>query len=592
MLPETVASLLHHCAKTKAYRYGLSLHATAIKSGIQTDMYIGNHILNFYAKCGHVDSAHLMFDEMSHKNLVTWSAMISGSDQARKYPSTLALYVQMHKYYKPNEFIFASALSSCAGLKELKLGQQIHAQMVKLGYQFVCFASNSLILMYMKCGMCSNALSIFRDCSTSGLLSLVSYNVAITGVVENEQAEKGFEMFKLMGQQGLVPDCFTFAGLLGPSEPRYDLSVGTQLHCQIVKLGLDYMDFIGNILISMYSKFHLIEEAEMVFTLIKERDVISWNTLISACCHCNDESKALSVFREMVMDNNVNADDFTYASVLSAVASLASICHGREIHAHLIRTRSEWDVGVGNALVNMYAKSGCIGYAYALFDRTECHNLVSWNSIIAGFANHGLAGRAMELYEEMKGVGLKPDSITFLGLLMACNHSGLANEGQTFFNSMIEVYKITPDIEHFCCLIDLLGRAGRVKEALEYMSRYPFRDDPIVLGCLLSACRLHGDVIAGEQLARRLLEFQPVTTSPYVLLSNLYASDGKWDSVATARKLLRDSRLKKEPGHSLIQVKGSVEMFIVGDFSHSRIEEIVNLLKTLSLTEEENLLTY
>ncbi|KAL2534473.1 Pentatricopeptide repeat-containing protein [Abeliophyllum distichum] len=592
MLPETVASLLHNCAKTKAYRYGLSLHATAIKSGIQTDIYIGNHILNFYAKCGHVDSAHLMFDEMSHKNLVTWSAMISGSDQARKYPSTLALYVQMHKYYKPNEFIFASALSSCAGLKELKLGQQIHAQMVKLGYQFVCFATNSLILMYMKCGMCSNALSIFSDCSTSGLLSLVSYNVAITGVVDNEQAEKGFEIFKLMGRQGLIPDCFTFAGLLGRSEPKYDLSVGTQLHCQIVKLGLDYMDFIGNLLISMYSKFHLIEEAEMVFRLIKERDVISWNTLISACCHCGDGSKALSVFREMVMDNNVKADDFTYASVLSAVSSLASMCHGREIHAHLIRMRSEWDVGVGNALVNMYAKSGCIGYAYTLFDRTEFHTLVSWNSIIAGFANHGLAGRAMELYEEMKGVGLKPDSITFLGLLMACNHSGLANEGQTFFNSMTEVYKITPDIEHFCCLIDLLGRAGRVKEALEYMSRYPFRDDPIVLGCLLSACRLHGDVIAGEQLAGRLLEFQPVTTSPYVLLSNLYASDGKWDSVATARKLLRDSRLKKEPGRSLIQVKGSVEMFIVGDFSHSRIEEIVNILRTLSLTEEENVLTY
>ncbi|XP_022864633.1 pentatricopeptide repeat-containing protein At3g49170, chloroplastic-like [Olea europaea var. sylvestris] len=592
MLAESVASLLHHCAKTRGFRHGISLHATAIKAGIQSEVYIGNHILNFYAKCGHIDSAYSVFDEMSHKNLITWSAMISGSDQARKSHSTLELYLQMQKYHKPNDFIFASALSSCAALKELKLGQQIHAQVVKLGYQFVCFAVNSLILMYMKCGMCSNALSIFSDCSISGFLSFVSYNVAITGAMENERAEKGFEIFKLMGRQGLVPDCFTFAGLLGGSEPTYDLSVGMQLHCQMVKLGLDYTNFTGNTLIAMYSKFHLIEEAEMVFRLIRGRDVISWNTLLSACCHCDDESKSLSIFGEMLMDTNVKADDFTYASVLSAAAGLASMRHGMEIHAHLIRTRSEWDLGVANALVNMYSKSGCIGYAYTVFDRTKYHNLVSWNTIIAGFANHGLAGRAMELYEEMRGEGLKPDSVTFLGLLIACNHSGLANEGQYFFNSMTQVYEITPDIEHFCCLVDLLGRAGRVKEALDYMSRFPFGDDPIVLGCLLSACRLHGDVIAGEQLARRLLKLQPVTTSPYVLLANLYASNGKWDNVAMARKLLQGSRLKKEPGHSLIEVKGSVEMFMVGDFSHSRIEEIVNLLCTLDWTGEENLLTY
>lgn len=582
MVPEILGSLLHHCSKTKAFRYGLSVHAMAIKSGLRDDVVISNHILNMYAKCGNINFASQVFNEMSERNLVTWSAMISGYSQDGKHLMAINLYSQMT--LEPNEFVLASALSSCSNLLALKLGRQIHAQSIKLGCSSISFVSNSLISMYMKNGQCGDALSVFARTPN---LTDVSYNAIIMGLVESNQREEAFEVYKCMCRQGLVPDCFTFVGLLGTCNSEDDLGKGMQLHSQTMKLKLDGTAFIGNVIMIMYSNINMLDEAEKVFRSIKEKDVISWNTLIAACSRCDDHSKALRVFREMLEYFDGRPDEFTYASVLSASAGMGSMQFGRQIHANIIRTSSSVDIGVGNALVNMYAKCGCIQYAYTAFRLMTCHNLVSWNSVIAGFANHGHGKEVIKLFEEMKSVGLKPDSVTFLGLLIACNHAGLVDEGLDYFNTMNEIYGVTPDIEHFSCLIDLLGRAGRLKDAEEYMQRYSFGHDPVVLGCLLSACRLHGDVVIGERMAKKLLQLRPVSTSPYVLLSNLYASDEKWDSVAEARKMLKGCGLKKEAGHSLIEVKGFVEKFTIGDFSNSRIEEIMKVLGALGCGWDE-----
>ncbi|XVE98845.1 hypothetical protein REPUB_Repub03eG0143600 [Reevesia pubescens] len=582
MLAETIGSFLHHCSKTKAFRCGLSLHAAVLKTGIQADVIVSNHMLNMYAKCGKINFARQVFDEMSDKNLVSWSAMISGYDQAGKPLLALHLFSQMR--LAPNEYILSSAISACANLMLLGEGRQIHAQSVKYGYASVSFVYNSLISMYMKCGHSSDALSVY-----SGALepNAVSYNAIITGFVENQQPEKGFEVFKHMHQQDLMPDRFTFVGLLTSCADSDALHRGMVLHCQTIKLGLDSTAFIGNVIMTMYSKFSLIPEVEKVMKLIEEKDVISWNTFIAACSHCEDHEKSLRAFGEMFNEYHLRPDDFTFSSALSACAALASILYGKQIHAHLIRTRLNQDVVVGNALTNMYAKCGSIGYAYNVFNRMSHHNLVSWNTIIAAFGNHGLGSRALEHFEQLTTIGLEPDSVTFVGLLVACNHAGMVDEGILLFNSMQETYGIAPDIEHFSCFMDLLGRAGRLNEAEDYMRKFRFGQDPVVLGSLLSACRLHGDVGMGERLAKQLLKLQPVSTSPYVLLSNLYASDEMWDYVAEARKMLKGSGLKKEAGYSLVQVKGSFENFTIGDFSHERIDEMLDALKTLALEEAE-----
>ncbi|OMP04839.1 hypothetical protein COLO4_09253 [Corchorus olitorius] len=577
VIPETIGSLLHHCSKTNAFRCGLSLHAALFKAGLKADVLLSNHVLNMYAKCGKLDLARQVFDEMSQKNLVSWSAMISGYDQAGEPSSALDLFSAMP--FVPNDYIFSSAISACANLLLIREGRQIHAQSFKYGYASVSFVSNSLISMYMKCGHCADALAVY-----SGALqpNAVSYNALISGFIENQQPEKGFEVFQRMHQRGLIPDRFTFVGLLGSCVGSDALNRGMVLHCQTIKLGLDSTAFIGNVIITMYSKFCLIQEVEKVFKFIGEKDAISWNSFIAACSHCDDHEKSLRAFEEMLNAYHRRPDDFTFASILSACAALASILYGKQIHGHLIRTRLNHDVGVGNALTNMYAKCGSIGYAYNVFKRMSRHNLVSWNTIIAAFGNHGFGSRALELFEPMRAIGLEPDSVTFVGLLMACNHAGMVDEGLLLFNSMQESFGIAPDIQHFSCLIDLLGRCGRLNEAEDYMRKSPFGQDPVVLGSLLSACRLHGDVITGERLAKQLLKLQPVSTSPYVLLSNLYASDKMWDCVAEARKMLKGSGLKKEAGYSLVHFKGHLLKFTMGDFSHARIDEMIDTLKTLA----------
>ncbi|KAL1549526.1 pentatricopeptide repeat-containing protein-like protein [Salvia divinorum] len=549
MVLQNLGFFLQHCAKAKALRSGLSLHAAAIKIGLVAETSICNHILNFYAKCGLLHPAHQMFDEMPHRNLVTWSAMISGYNLWGRPHIALQLFSKMQKHFKPNDSVFSSALSSCASSRDSNFGQQIHALALKLNYCSVSFVVNSLILVYMKCGMCGDGLSVFTD-SSFVHPTLVSYNIAITGLVENKLFEKGMELFMILFRRGLLPDRFTFAGLLGASEAVYGLSTVLQLHCQMVKLGLDCISFSGNVLMTLYSKFSLFPESYKVFRSIGEKDVCSWNTAITYCCHGDDHSKALDVLREM----DANPDDYTYASVLSAAANMASVRIGKEIHCRLIRTGPEWDVGVRNALVNMYGKCGNITSAYTVFERMEIRTLISWNTIIAAFANHGHAEKAMALFDEMKTIGVEPDSITFLELLSACSHSGLADEGKMVFESMSRVYGISPGIEHLCCLVDLLGRSGRLSEAEEYSDKQ-LRDDEVVLGCLLSASRVHGDVGVGERIAKRLVRLGPLSAaSPYVLLSNLYAMNNNWDAVLRSRRLLRDGDVEKEAARTSIYV--------------------------------------
>ncbi|KAL5714799.1 hypothetical protein ACHQM5_016711 [Ranunculus cassubicifolius] len=576
---QNVGWLLHHCSKIKALHHGQSLHAFFIKKSPQSDVYISNNLLNLYAKCKDMYSAYKVFDEMPERNLVSWSAVISGYNQAGNYPMALKLFSVMD--LPPNEFVYATAISACAALNVLSYGKQIHAESVKCGFDSISFVANSLISMYMNCGVCNDAIGVFKSASDS--VSVVSYNALISGFVENMELERGLEVFKLMCQRGAVPDQFTLVGVLGICADVRNYWGGKEIHCMAVKLGLGSVAFVGNVILTMYSKCDCIEETENVFRGIEDNDVISWNTIISACSASGDYLKGLKYFQQMMNDGvGVSLDDFTFASALASCSGIASIHHGKQIHAHMIRTRLNLDVGVGNALVNMYSKCGSVGCAITVFDSMRQRNLVSWNTIIAAFGNHGLGKRALHMFEHMKELGVKPDSVTFIGLLSSCNHTGLVEEGKIYYNTMKDIYGISPKIEHLSVLIDLLGKAGRLNEAREYLEKSPIGNDSIVLGSLLSACRLHGNVSVAEWVASRLMDLQPVTSSPFVLLSNLYASTGKWDEVADARKMLKGSGIKKEPGYSLVVVKGVAQKFTVGDFLRSSMQEVKDILNTLN----------
>ncbi|KAG9455112.1 hypothetical protein H6P81_008016 [Aristolochia fimbriata] len=580
---QNIGSCIHLCSKAKAFRQGISLHALVIKLGLQSDIIVSNHVLNMYAKCDDISSAHQVFDEMAEKNVVSWSAMISGYDQANRPSMALSLFSQMQ--LQPNEFIYASVINSCTSLSAIIQGKQVHGHSLKSGYLSISFVSNSLIGMYMKESLCEDSLSIFRSMVVP---NSVTYNTMIAGFAENMQLDKGLEYFKLMNKHGFFPDRFTFAGVFEICTGMENLLGGVQLHCFAVKIGLYATPFVGNVILTMYSKCSSLDEAVKVFESIEGKDVITWNTFISSCSKSGDHYMALKFFVEMQKGSySLQHDDFTLTTVLAACAGLASIHYGSQVHGHLIRTRVDLDVGVSNALINMYAKCGLMKLAKSVFDLMTHHNVVSWNTLIAGFGNHGDGRKSVKLFEQMKVTGITPDSVSFIGLLAGCNHAGLVDEGQAYFDSMEPQYGITPKVEHVCCIIDLLGRAGRLEEAEGYLNAFPHDDDLVILGSLLSACQLHGSVSVGQRVGRRILELEPGSSSPYVLLSNLYASDGKWEDVAEARRMLKGSSVKKVAGHSLIEIKGALEKFTVGDFTHPQSKVIGEVLRNLSWAARE-----
>ncbi|GMH01285.1 hypothetical protein Nepgr_003124 [Nepenthes gracilis] len=292
-LSESVGFLLHRCSDLKALRAGLSLHAAVLKSGMQSHTVVANHVINMYAKCGRINSAHQVFDEMRERNLVSWAALICGYDQSHEPLVAIQLYSRMP--LAPNEFVLASVISACASVGSLVHGQRAHARALKLGYAPISFVSNALISLYMKCGLCDGALAVF-GCSTL-VPNSISHNTLLAGFVENGQPARGLEVFESMCRHGFIPDRFSFAGALGACTDAVNLQGGLQLHCQTMKLKLDSTAFVGNTIMSMYSKFDLIEQVEKVFMEIEEKDIISWNTLIAACSQCDNYLKGLSFFK-------------------------------------------------------------------------------------------------------------------------------------------------------------------------------------------------------------------------------------------------------------------------------------------------------
>ncbi|CAN6478130.1 unnamed protein product [Victoria cruziana] len=583
LIQQQLSFLLQHCAAVrKDLRRVASLHALIVELGFERDLILSNHLVNSYCKCGGAAAARNVFDEMPHRNLVSWSALISGYSQLDDPLEAVKLFGGLHganPRILANEYVYGSVLSSCSALSNEAAGQQVHGITVKSGFESIVVVANSLITMYMKCGLCGDACKVFDQ--IDGNRNSVSWNSLITGFADNMEGEKGLQMLKRMHLLGFVLDRFTFMAALTICSYLDGLQCGKQLHCMAIKHGLDLISAVGNVIVTMYSRYTAIEEAEEAFCCIADKDSISWNTIVSACTHCSYHERALVYFSKMLVPDN-----FTFASALASCGGLASICRGRQIHAHIIRTRSGYvDIGVENALINMYAKCGSVRYAWAVFNAMLDRNLVTWNSIIAGLSSNGCGNEAIEAFERMVSDGFFPDYITFIGLLSACDHAGLVKQGKYFFDSMWKNYGMQPGVEHVACLINLLGRAGLLSEAEAYAKQF---DNVILWGSLLSACRLHGNVELGKMATRRILQIcetspsSPSSSSPYVLLSNICAADGTWEDVAEARKIMKEKGVKKEVGSSWIEIAGVVKRFSVCDLSHSRVDETLAVLASLS----------
>jgi pentatricopeptide repeat protein len=327
-----------------------------------------------------------------------------------------------------------------------------------------------------------------------------------------------------------------------------------------------------NAMIAGYAQNGFVDEALKLFQKIPWQTVESWNAMIAGYAQNGHGQEALKLFEQMqVAGMKLNAK--TFASALPACASLAALEKGKEIHEEITKSGLETDIFVASALVHMYAKCGSIDHARNVFDKMRKRDVVSWTAMIEGYAIHGCGKEALKLFEQMQHCGVKPNHITLVGVLSACCHAGLVEEGRQYFDCMSQHYHITPRMEHYSCMVDLLGRAGHLDEAEDFVNKMPIKPDATVWRCLLGACRAHNNIELGKRVAEYLFELDPDNASPYLQLANIYATAGRWDGLQKVRKMMNERQVKKEPGCSWIEVNKQVYAFLVGDSSMPQTEK-------------------
>ncbi|KAM3330881.1 hypothetical protein ACQJBY_027156 [Aegilops geniculata] len=562
---------------------GTELHGHVLRTGlIVLKIAISNSLLNMYAKCGAIDKACRVFQLLCTRDRVSWNTIISVLDQNGYCEGAMMKYCMMRQdSISPSNFAAISGLSSCASLGLLSAGQQVHCDAVKWGLDLDTSVSNALVKMYGECGARSECWEVFNSMAEH---DVVSWN-SMMGVIANLRAPiaESVEVFSKMMRSGLAPNKVTFVNLLATLSPLCVLELGKQVHAVVLKHGAIEDTAVDNALMSCYAKSGDMDSCEQLFSEISgRRDAVSWNSMISGYIYNGHLQEAIDCVWLMMHSDQV-MDCCTFSIVLNACASVAALERGMEMHAFAIRSQLESDVVVESALVDMYSKCGKIGYASKVFSSMSQKNEFSWNSMISGYARHGLGRKALEIFEEMQQSGANPDHVTFISVLSACSHAGLVDRGLEYFE-MMEDHGILPQIEHYSCVIDLLGRAGKLMKIREYIRRMPLKPNTLIWRTVLVACRQSKDrdkIDMGLEASRMLLELEPQNPVNYVLASNFYAATGRWEDTAKTRAAMGGAAVKKEAGRSWVTLGDGVHTFIAGDRSHPNTKEIYEKLSVL-----------
>eukprot|EP01018_Ginkgo_biloba_P005421 Gb_25283 [translate_table: standard] len=575
----TFPFVLKACAGLLALREGKEIHCHIVRSQFELDVFVATALVDMYAKCGRVENARQVFDKMFTRDVVSWNALIAGYTQNGHDVEALAVFHQMQLgTVEPNSTTMVSVLPACAQLGALQQGKWIHSYIIRNDFESDISVVNALVAMYAKCGCIEIAHQVFDKIPHK---SVVSWNIMIAHYARIGHANEALTLFHKMQLAGTKPDSVTMVSVLPACGHLADLEQGKWIHDCIIASGFDSDVSVGNSLVAMYSNCGNVAEACQVFDKIVNKSVVSWNAMIVGYTQNLLANEALTLFHQMQL-SDVKPDSVTMLSVLPACAHLAALQQGKWIHGYVIRSGFESDVFVENALITMYAKCGTIEDARQLFGNMSKKTVASWNAMIAGYGMHGYCEAALTLFSEMQRTGMKPDDITFIGILSACSHAGLVNEGWHYFDCMSRDYCITPREEHYACMIDVLGRAGYLDEAYNFIKRMPLEPGTSVWGALFGACKLHCNVELGELVAERLIELEPENAGHYVLLSNIYAVAGRWDGVEKVRTMINDRGLKKSPECSWIEIKNRVHIFFAGDRSHPQSEKIYSTLESLA----------
>ncbi|EOX99670.1 Tetratricopeptide repeat-like superfamily protein [Theobroma cacao] len=578
--PFVFTSILKVLVSMEWAELGWNFHACIYKLGHESNAFVGTALIDTYSVCGCVDFAREVFDGVRCKDMVTWTGMVACYAENDFFEEALEVFSHMRLIgFKPNNFTFAGVFKACIGLEAFDVAKGVHGCILKARYEHDIYVGVALLELYTKSGNIGNAQRVFEEIPKK---DVIPWSFMISRFAQSNQSEVAVSLFCRMRRAFVVPNQFTFASALQACATMGDIELGKQMHGLVHKVGLDLDVFVSNAVMDVYAKCGRIEDSMQLFEKSINRNDVSWNIMIVGYVRCGDAVKALGLFLEM-LENRVLATEVTYSSVLCASASLAALELGTQIHSLAIKTNYAKNTVVDNALIDMYSKCGRIRDARLVFDIMNERDEVSWNAMISGYSMHGLGIEALKIFQMMQDRGYKPNTLTFVGVLSACSNSGLFYQGQDYFTSMVQDYGIEPCIEHYSCMVWLLGRSGHLYKAAKLIEEIPFEPSVMVWRALLGACIIHNNVELGRLSAQRILEREPRDEATHVLLSNMYAIARRWENVSAIRQSMKKKGMKKEPGLSWVENHGRVHYFSVGDTSHPDMKVINGILEWLNM---------
>ncbi|XP_052621408.1 pentatricopeptide repeat-containing protein At5g04780, mitochondrial-like [Lactuca sativa] len=580
----SLSTIINACTGLQDITQGRKIHGYLIKHGYTSDPFSCNALADMYSKVGDFEDAKTVFDHIPNPDIVSWNAIIAGCVLHEYFNLGLELFLKMKRSgITPNMFTFSSVLKACSGLGLQDLGKQFHSILIKSEIELDPYLCSGLIDIYSKCGEMDDAQRVYDMMPQKELIAL---NTLLSGHSQNGNDIEALSIFS-KDRDRIGFNEATLLPILNSSASLQDVYVSEQIHGLSLKTGFQSDPFVINSLIDSYSKCGYVERAKMVFDESDIADLATFTSMISAYAQSGQGEEAIKLYLKM-QDLELKPDSYICSSLLNASAILSAYEQGKQIHVHTLKSGLLSDVHTSNSLVNMYARCGSIDDASRAFFEVPEKGIVSWSAMIGGLAQHGYGKEALSLFDKMLKDGIAPNNVTLASVLSACNHAGLVTQAKTYFETMEGVFGIKPTQEHYACMIDILGRSGKLDEAMDLLSRMPFEANASVWGAVLGAARTHKNVDLGQRAARELLVLEPEKSGTRSLLANIYASVGLWEEVADTRRLMKDSKVKKEPGMSWIEVKDRVYTFIVGDRSHFMSEEIFKKLwELMDLIREE-----
>lgn len=612
------------CYHTSNDSLANTLHAKIVKNGSILES--GKFVLSSYVKSEKLNDAHRVFDEMPNRDVHTWTVLISGFARVNCSEMALQLFREMLvEGVCPNHFTLSTVLKLCSRVGDVQMGKRIHGWILRNGVNLDVVLENSMLDLYAKFDEFDYAKKLFdsmrekstatynimlgvyvRSCDVNRSLDLfrnlpcrdtASWNTIICGLMQGGYLSAALELLYEMVENQTEFNKITSSIALSVVSSLLIVELGRQVHGRIFRCGLHNDGFVKSSLINMYIKCGNLEKASVIYSQMPSgfatkqgsnivcsdtmTEIVSRSSIVSGYVRNGKYEDAFKTFVSMVYER-VLMDKFTIATVVSACSNAGVLELGRQIHGYIQKTVEKLDAHLASSLIDMYAKSGSLACAHRIFEQTTNYlNVVVWTSMIAGCALHGQGKEAIRLFEQMRYEGIIPNEVTFVGVLTACSHAGLLEDGRLYFNMMKDVYAIKPKVEHFTCMVDLYGRAGRLNEVKEFIYENDLSHLSAVWKAFLSSCRLYKDLEMGNWVSEKLFRLEPQDEGPYVLLSNMRSSSQKWEEASRTRRSMQHRGINKTPGQSWIHVKNQVHSFVAGDQSHPQHAEIYEYLDNL-----------